>query len=96
MTYGKGNNFNCLIEGEATVFWPPDTKSWLTGKDPDAGKDWGQENRATEDKMVGWHHQLKDEFEQTPGDSKRQWNLVYWGLWGLKESDMTEWLNTNK
>ena len=44
-------------EAEALILWPPDMKSWLTGKDPDAGKDWGQEEKgATEDKMVEWHH----------------------------------------
>ena len=53
---------------------PPDVKSQLTGKDPDAGKDWRQEEKEmTEDEMVGWYHQLSEhEFEQTPGDSKRQ------------------------
>ena len=46
-------------EAEAPILWPPDVKSWLTGKDPDDGKDWGQEEkRATGEKMVGWHHQL--------------------------------------
>jgi len=58
-------------EAEAPILWPPDVKSWLIGKDLDAGKDWGQEEkRATEDEMVGWHHRLDGhEFEQTPGDS---------------------------
>ena len=57
---------------EAPILWPPDAKSQLTGKDCDAGKDWGQEeNKATEDEMVGWHHQLDGhEFEQTVGDSE--------------------------
>ena len=46
-------------EAEAPILWPPDEKNWLTGKDPDAGKDWRQEEKGmTEDKMVGWHHQL--------------------------------------
>ena len=45
-------------ETEAPILWPPDSKSWLTGKDPNARKDWGQEKRATEDEMVGWHHWL--------------------------------------
>ena len=59
-------------EAEALILWSPDTKSQLTGKDPDAGKDWGQEEkRVTEDEMVGWHYWLSGhEFEQTPGDSK--------------------------
>ena len=61
---------------EAPIPWPPDAKRWLTGKDPDAGKDWGQEKGATEDKMVGWHHQLNGhEFEQAPGDREGQGSL---------------------
>ena len=47
------------VEAETPILWPPDEKSWLSGKDPDAGKDWGQEEKGmTEDKMVGWHHQI--------------------------------------
>ena len=59
-------------EAEAPVLWPPDVKSWLAGKDPDAGKDWGQEEKGMmEDEMIGWHHWLSGpEFEQTPGDSE--------------------------
>ena len=46
-------------KAEAPIIWPPDVKTWLIGKDPDAGKDWGQEEKGTtEDEMVGWHHQL--------------------------------------
>ena len=58
-------------ETEVSIFWPPDVKSWLTGKDPDAGKNWGQEEKGTtEDEMVGWYHRLNGrEFEQTLGDS---------------------------
>ena len=61
-------------EAEAPIFWPPNAKSQLIRKDPDAGKDWRQEEKGlTEDKMVGWHHQLNGhECEQTPGDSERQ------------------------
>ena len=57
------------VEAETPVLWPPDVKSWLTGKDPDAGKDWGQEEKGTtEDEMVGWHHWLNGhEFGWTPG-----------------------------
>ena len=53
------------VEAEAPILWPPDVKSWLIGKDPDAGKDWGREEKGTtEDEMVGWHHQLNGyEFE---------------------------------
>ena len=65
-------------EVEAPILWPPDAKSWLTGKDPDTGKDWGhEEKRVTEDEMVGWPHQLNGpEFEQTRGDGKEQGSLA--------------------
>ena len=60
------------VEAEAPVLWPPDVKSQLTGKDPDAGKEGRQEKGATEDEIVGWHHWLNGrEFEQTPGDGER-------------------------
>ena len=64
-------------EAEASMLWPPNVKSW-TGKDPDAGKDWGQKEKGmTEDEMVGWHHQLNEhEFEQTPGDGGGQGSLA--------------------
>jgi len=56
------------MNAEAPILWPPDMNNWLTGKDPDARKDWGQEEKpATEDEMVGWHHWL-NELEQTPGN----------------------------
>ena len=72
------------IEVEAPVVWPPDPKSWLIGKDPDAGKNWEQEEKgATEDKMVGWHHQLNGhESKQTPGDSEGQGTLACCSPWG--------------
>ena len=59
-------------EAEAPILWPLDAKSWLTGKNPDAGKDWEQEEKGmTEDEMVGWHHWLNgQEFEQIQGDSE--------------------------
>ena len=61
------------VEAEAPILWSPDAKSWLTGKDPDAGKDWRQEKGATEDEMVGWHQWLHGhELEQTPEDSEGQ------------------------
>ena len=65
------------------------------GKDPDAGKDWRQEEKGkTEDEMVGWHHWLNaHEFEQAPGAGGGQRSLACCSLWGHKESDMTEWLN---
>ena len=82
-------------EDEGLILWPPDAKSWLIGKDPDAGKDWGQEEKGeTEDEIVGWHHQLSgNEFEQTLGDSEGQGSLVCCPSWGCKKSDTTEWLN---
>ena len=57
------------VEAETPILWPPDAKNWLIGKDPDAGKDWRQEEKGmTEDEMVGWHHPLDGhEFELTPG-----------------------------
>ena len=91
----KGNQLWISIErtdAEALpIFWPPDVNNWLIGKDPDAGKDWGQEEKVvTEDGMVGWHHQLNGhEFKQTPGDSEGQGSLVCFSLWGCKESDNT-------
>ena len=61
-------------EAEAPMLWPPDAKNWLTGKDPDAGKDWSQQEKGTtEDEMVGWYHLLNEhEFEQALGISDRQ------------------------
>ena len=82
---------------KAPILWPPDVKSRLTRKDPDARRDWGQEeNGATEDEMLGWHHQLNGhEFEQTPGDGEVQGILACCSPWGLKESDTTEQLNNS-
>ena len=82
-------------EAEGPILWPPDAKNWLTGKDPDAGKDWRQEDKGTpEDEMVGWHHQLNGhEFEQAPGAGDGQGYLACCSPWGRKESDTTERLN---
>ena len=82
-------------EAETPILWPPDVKSWLFWKDPDAGKDWGQEEKeTTEDEMVGWHHRLDGhEFEWTPGVGDGQGGLECCDSWGSKESDTTEWLN---
>ena len=79
-------------EAEVPILWSPDAKNWLTGKDPDAGKDWGQEEKGTiEDEMVGWHHWLDGhEFEQALGIGDGQETLACWSPWGRKESDMTE------
>ena len=83
------------IEAETPIFWPPDVKNWLIGKDPDAGKDWGQEEKQmTEDEMVGWHHRLGGHgFGWTPGVGDGQGGLVCCASWGCKESNMTERLN---
>ena len=80
---------------ETPIFWPPDAKSWLIWKDPDAGKYWGQKEKGTtEDEMVGWHHQLNGhEFEWTVGVGDGQGGLVCCSPWGWKASDTTEWLN---
>ena len=82
-------------EAETPILWPLDEKNWLIGKDPDAGKDWRQEEKGmTEDEMVGWHHRLDGhEFEPAPGVGDGLGSLVYCWLWGCKESDMTEQLN---
>ena len=74
------------------ILWPPDAKSWLIGKDSDAGRDWGQEEKGTtEDEMAGWHHWLDGhEFGSTPGVGDGQGGLA---SWDCKESDTTERLN---
>ena len=87
----------CSLEGmmlNALVPWPPHGKSWLIGKDSDAGRDWGQKEKGTiEDKMAGWHHWLDGpEFEWTPGVGDGQGGLECCNSWGRKESDTTEQL----
>ena len=96
----KGNQSWIFIgradaEAETPILWPPDAKSWFTGKDPDAGKDWRWEEKSmTEDEMVGWHHQLNGhEFEQTLDVGDGQGCLLCCSPWGCKELDTTEWLN---
>ena len=83
------------VESEAPVLWPPDMKSWLIGKDRDAGKDWRwEETGKTEDETVGWHHRLNGhESEQAPGDNEGQGSLACCSSWGRKESDTTERLS---
>ena len=83
------------VEAETPISWPPDAKSWFIGKDPNAGKDWGQENKGmTEDEMVGWCHRLDGHgFGWTLGVGNGQGGLACCSSWGLKELDMTEWLN---
>ena len=98
----KGNQSWIFIgrtdaEAEIPTLWPPDAKNWLIGKDPDAGKDWRQEEKeVTEDELVGRHHWLNaHQFEQAPGDSDGQGSLACCSPWGHKESDTTERLNNN-
>ena len=82
-------------EAETPILWPPDGESWLIWKDPDAGKDWGQEEKETiEDEVVGWHHRLNGHgFGWTPGVGDGQGGLACCDSWGRRESDKTEWLN---
>jgi len=82
-------------KAETPVLWPLHMKSWLIGKDSDAGRDWGQEEKGTtEDEMVGWHHWLNGhESEWTPGVGDGQGGLACCDSWGGKESDTTERLN---
>ena len=92
----KGNQSWIFIgktdaEAEALILWPPDANNWLIGKDPDAGKDWKQEEKGTtENEMIGGHHRLHGlEFEQSLGFGE----IVCCSPWGCKESDTTERLN---
>ena len=82
-------------KAETPVLWPPHAKCWLTGKDSDIGKDWGQEEKGTtEDEMAGWHPWLDGrEFEWSLRVDDGLGGLEYWDSWGCKELDMTEWLN---
>ena len=82
-------------KAETPVLWPPHAKSWLIGKDSDAGKDWGQEEKGTtEDEVAGCHHRLDGrEFEWTPGVGDGQGGLACCNSWGRKELDTTEQLN---
>ena len=82
-------------EAETPILWPPDVESRLIWKDPDAGKDWGQEEKGTtDDEIAGWHCWLNGHrFGWTPGVGDGQEDLACCGSWGHKESDMTEWLN---
>ena len=94
----KGNQSQIFIsrtDAETPILWPPDVKNWLIRKDPDAGKDWRQEeNWKIEDEMVGGHHLLSGhEFEQTLGVGDVQGSLECCSPWGRKESDATEQLN---
>ena len=78
-------------EAETPVLWPPHAKSWLIGKDSDAGRDWGQEEKGTEDEMAGWHHWLDGRAsEWTPGVGDGQGGLACYDSWGGKKSDTTQ------
>ena len=97
----KGNQSWLFIgradaEAETPILWPPDSKNWLFGKDPDAGRDWGQEEKGmTEDEMAEWHHWLNGrESEWTPGDGDGQEGLACCNSWGRKESDTTDRLKS--
>ena len=82
------------VEAETPILWLPDGKSWLIWKDPDSGKDWGQEEKEmTEDEMVGWHHWLNaHEFQHALGVGDGQGRLACCSPWGRKELDTTEQL----
>ena len=99
--YPKGNQpwiFTGRTDAEAPILCPPDVKSWLIGKDPEAGNDWGKEEKGmTEDEMVGWHHWLNGyEFEQTQGDSEGHGSLVCCSSRDPKELDTTYRINSNE
>ena len=98
----KGNQSEIFIgktdaEAEAPILWPPDEKSQLIRKDPDAGKDWRQEEKGmTESETVGWYHWLNGcDFEQALQDGEGQGSLACCSPWGCEESDTTEQLNNN-
>ena len=99
----KGNqSWICIgrtdAEAETPILWPPDAKSRLIWKDPDAGKHWGREEKGTtEDEIVGWHHQLNGHgFGWTPGVGDGQGGLACCNSWDRKELDTTEWMNWYK
>ena len=87
--------WNGDAKAETPVLWPPHVKSWLIGRNSDAGRDWGQEEKGTtEEEMVGWHHWLDGrEFEWTPGVGDGQEGLACCDSWGRKESNTSERLN---
>ena len=94
----KGDQSSVFIgrtnEAESPILWPPDAKSWLIWKDPDAGKDWRQEKGMTEDEIVGWHHWLDGHgFGWTLGVGDGQGGLACCSSWGCKELDTIEQLN---
>jgi len=100
--HSKGNQSWIFIgrtdaEAETLILWPPDAKNWLIGKDADAGKDWRQEEKGTEDEMVGWHHRLTGhEFEQALGVGNRQ-EAQYAAVHGVAKSwtRLSDWTELN-
>ena len=86
------------VEAETPILWPHDAKSWLTGKDPDAGKDWRREKKGTtDDEMVGWHHQLDGhEFEQAlgVGDGQEAWRAAIHGV-AKSQTWLSDWTELN-
>ena len=94
--WGKPRDcFGRNAKAETAGLWPPHVKSWLIGKDPDAGRGWGQEEKGTtEDEMLGWHHWLYGHAsEWTPGVGDGQGSLACSDSWGRRDADTTEWLN---
>ena len=98
--HSKGDQFWVFFgrndaKAETPILWPAHAKSWLIGKDPDAGRDWGQEEKGTtEDEIAGWHHRLDGhEFEWTLAVGDGQGGLACCDSWGHKESDKIELLN---
>ena len=103
LVHPKGNQSWIFIgrtdaEAETPIFWSLDTKNWFLRNDPNAGKDWRQEDKGTtEDEMVGWHHQLDgNDFEQALGVGDGQGRLVCCSPWHCKHSDIIEWLNLSE
>ena len=98
----KGNQSWIFIgrsdtEADAPIIWPPDVKNWLTGKDPDSGEDWRQEDKGTiKDEIVRWHHRLDgQEFEQASGVGDGQGSLACCSPWGLRETWLSDWTTAN-
>ena len=98
--HSKGDQPWCSLEGmmlklKLPILWPPHAKSWLIGKDSDAGRDWGQEEKGTtEDETAGWHHRFDGrEFEWTPGVGDGQGGLACCDSCSRKELDTPEGLN---
>ena len=87
--------FTGRTDAEVAILWPPDVKSELTGKDPDAGKDWGQEKEATQDELVGWHQRTLTQWAWVWVNSRTEWNREFWRatVHGVAELDTVEKVN---